>query len=370
MPKHFYTRILALLLIVGIGHGNACAMTPASPPTEVFTVRAVAIQVTDPNPAEAKAKAMGQARNEAARQLLIRLTPKAYYPKWQQTGEWPLTRWIQSIAIRNERVDENTYQAEYDVAFRPQPVLDYLADESIPALTQSAPEFLLLPIYDRGDQWILGGEQNLWHQAWQNMLRQKRFGLLPFKIPAQIEQLDTADLTPSVHTDTLRALAAQHGVIKVLLVVARLEATTNLDGTTSNIEVQTIGLGAGPEPVIGNHSFRGEVNQPIQDLLAQAAAGVLQQLEDEWKSEIQNHSANRTLEVMVPLRSLADWVEIHQRLKSVPIVQEVRLRAMTRQSAQLVLKLSGTAEAMSGEFQQYNLLLTPNEPVAVLQLYR
>ena len=366
MPKHFFKILLCCALIWQFSVSATYAQVPDPMLAAIFKVQGVTITIEDTDIPQAKAKALLAARNEAAQRLLQRVTPNAYHPKWQKTDKLPLPRWIQSTAIRNERTSNSKYSAEFDFTFRPTAVQDFLAEQSIPCLTQFAPEFLLLPVYDRGDQLVVNAEQNLWFQSWQKIAQQQRYGLVPFKLPSPAQTLQAADIEPILNKDKILPMAAQMGVSKALVLRAKIDAATDLNGTIITVMVDSAGLNPTGTETRSSFSHQGQVNQPMQTVLDDAAIAFMQQLEGEWKDQIQSHGAAKTIEVVVPLRGIASWVDIWQRLRAMPNVQDVRIRAITVYTAQLSMYVSGTDQSIVDDFRNYNFRLEPGPETWIL----
>jgi hypothetical protein len=74
-----------------------------------------------------------------------------------------------------------------------------------------------------------------------------------------------------------------------------------------------------------------------------------------------------TLSVKVPLRTLADWIEVKKRLEAVPGVRGAELKAMTRTDAQIDLALTAAPDQAARNLAQRELKLSQESDGYVLR---
>jgi hypothetical protein len=92
--------------------------------------------------------------------------------------------------------------------------------------------------------------------------------------------------------------------------------------------------------------------------LADAAKAMHDQIEQQWRSiATVNRDAAASLDVTVPIRSLSDWVQVRQRLASVPAVKNIAVRTLESDHADLHVDYFGTPDQLQQTLSQVGLQL-------------
>ena len=92
--------------------------------------------------------------------------------------------------------------------------------------------------------------------------------------------------------------------------------------------------------------------------LGAAAESLARTWDEAWKAKtILRFDATGSLNVEVPIRSMADWVKIRQRLSETSEIGKVEVAALTAHAAQLVLTLRGDTETLRLALRQRDLAL-------------
>jgi len=74
-----------------------------------------------------------------------------------------------------------------------------------------------------------------------------------------------------------------------------------------------------------------------------------------------------TLSATVSISSLGDWVQVRDRLASVPAVRRVDLLSLTRQEARIQLRYVGSSDQLRSSLAEVDLDLGGGDPVWRLQ---
>ena len=70
-------------------------------------------------------------------------------------------------------------------------------------------------------------------------------------------------------------------------------------------------------------------------------------LDEQWRGvAVVRRDSQDTLDVFVPIRALGDWVQVRQRLGSVPAVKNVAVRNLESDRAELRLEYFGTTDEL------------------------
>jgi hypothetical protein len=92
--------------------------------------------------------------------------------------------------------------------------------------------------------------------------------------------------------------------------------------------------------------------------LADAARNMHAKVAEQWRSiATVRRDAEASMDVTVPIRALSDWVQIRQRLASVPAVKKVSVRTLESDRADLHLDYFGTSDELQQVLTQVGLQL-------------
>ncbi len=340
----------------------------AQSPDSVFTISGVHVETEAETAEAAKTKAMAQARQTAFQILLQRLAPKSYQPQIEKLKTESVGKWIQGVEVKNERVSAVKYSADVTVFFNRNSIEAYLQQNDIPYSAVSSPAILVIPVYDRGDTVLLLQQDSLWLNTWRKIEESKTYGLIPIKVPIATSQLDPADILPDVNRDRVLQLAAQHGLAQALVVTASLNAHNDQGGTIAKITIraENISPTMASDPIVIEYESLPNTN--LADVFYAAAQNLLSQMQEIWKEKtISNTGPVKVLDVMVPARDLAAWINIQQQLMAIPEIRKINVRAMTKDVVQLALDVADGGLEFQELFKKYGLALMPGTQIWVLQ---
>ena len=92
--------------------------------------------------------------------------------------------------------------------------------------------------------------------------------------------------------------------------------------------------------------------------LGDAARKMHAKLDEEWRGlATVRRDTQAALDVVVPIRALADWVQVRQRLGAIPSIKTVSVRSLESDRAELHLDYFGTAEQLQRTLAQAGLQL-------------
>ena len=108
----------------------------------------------------------------------------------------------------------------------------------------------------------------------------------------------------------------------------------------------------GARSEIGRQSVAGVAQ------LDDAAKQMHARLEQAWRSvAMVRRDSQAAIDVMVPIRTLGDWVQVRQRLGSVPAIKNVTVKTLESDRADLKLEYFGSAEELQKTLAQVGLSL-------------
>lgn len=360
-------RFLAVALL-GLALAPQHAVARGS---QVFTVANYPVEATAEDAVAAKAKAHSEGQQAALGALLKRIVPVTAYNRLDRLTALRAADFIDGVAVRSERNSRTRYIASLDFSFQADAVRDLLHREGVPYVEQQAPRMVLVPILTQpggeGDEKYrpAGGR---WSDVWQGLDLDNT--LTPLKVEA---------LKPSIQDDTISAaLAGDDRVERVLAGAYNVDfvvlAVAEVDQPGGKLAV-TI---AGVDPaglMTWRRSYRiadGDVAYAME-FAAVVTQGVL---EGRWKvarlensSEFGGGAASRgvygysagggaDVHMAAHFTSQSEWDDIRGRLLNMPGVENLRIGAVSDQSAELSLSYPGGGQSLALALGRQGLLLT------------
>jgi hypothetical protein len=92
--------------------------------------------------------------------------------------------------------------------------------------------------------------------------------------------------------------------------------------------------------------------------LADAATKIQARLDADWRGmAVVRRDASDSMDVVVPIRALSDWVQVRQRLGAVPAIKGIVVRTLESDRAELHLDYFGTPDQLQQTLAQAGLQL-------------
>jgi len=319
-----------------------------------WTESGIAVDVTAENAVAARQKGIDEAQREGLRRLLERLAPPEERARLPSVQALPIARYVRSYEIAEEKVAPNRWLATLNVAFDPDEVRALLAGRGVPMLEPSAaPVLLVIPAERRAGELVLWAREEPWWQAWERVAAGER--ALRLVLPLG-DLADLAALPPGAVEAGDRAaldrLAARYGAAGAVVVIAEPRSAPSDAGAPLAVRFLAAGgvLRGDPAPLAATPTL-GEPH----DAAARAAAA---RLVETWRQGgLVRSDRLAELPLTVPLADLAGWVQIRRELETLPEIREVRIVAIARDRAELVLRHLGDLDRLRDGLGRRGLVL-------------
>lgn len=327
---------------------------------EVFTVRDVAVDVTAKTAAAAREAAHAQGHVDAMRRLLTRLLPVAQVSEVPELSAAQVAELVKDFEVADERTSDVRYLASLTFRFNPQGVRGFLRAQGFAhAETQSKP-VLVLPVFGPAEQARLWADSNPWWHAWA--IRDLDDGLVPLIVPLG-DLADISAVTPEQalagDLERLEALTRRYGAEDVLITQAVLQGEPEIG--LASIQVGTSRIGRRQQSTIIDN-VQQQPGEDLPDLFARAAAAVATEIQESWKLQnLLRPGSQRRITVTVPLKTLADWLEIKRRLNGVAGVQRSEVSLLSRRETEVDIDFVGDERQLALAMAQSDLSLTYEE---------
>jgi hypothetical protein len=370
----------ALALVLGMISGARFALADEQSPDFSATVR---VDATADSAAAARDLARIDGQRKALAVVIDHLSgspdPPAKLPKLDDKA---ITDMLESFEVANERMSAVRYIADYTFHFRPSKVrrLVHVVDNasvetSNKPASEAAPQpsvsesvsrpIVVLPVYQDRGMIVLWDDPNPWREAWGQRSPEPS-GAVRLAIPlgdaGDLAAID-ADRATSGKSEALATIAQRNGGSEtvVALATARREGD-HISGLELSIKRYRSGrLADTQSTTLDAHSGESE-----GDFLKRVADAVANEIVAKRNASLRT-DLQATLSAAVPISSLGDWVQVRDRLASVPTVRKVDLLSLTRQEARIQLRYVGSPDQLRSSLAEVDLDLGGGDPVWHLQ---
>ena len=347
--QHRLWLLWCLALLLGLA-----APVPAA---ELYRVTGITVDQTAESAAVARERAIDQGQRDGLYQLLARLTPADAQGRLSSLPIGPIERYVESFDIADERVAPTRYMASLNVSFVPEEVQTLLRQQRVPFVEAPSPPLLVLPLWQDDAEPGPWGEADPWRTAWDREIEKATVARL--RLPLG----DLADLSSfppvAVRDGDAAALTAakERYQAEAVYIAAAAFVPPAAPEMPPSLQLDVRNGDRFAEPLL-QEVVPGQPEELPEALLARGVAAVIGAIEQDWK----NAHAIRvdqmaSLDVEVPLVDLESWVQIRERLASLPEVQDVRVRTFQRRQASITLAHAGDVEALRGALDKEGLWL-------------
>ncbi len=358
MPTgRWFSPILALLLAGALLPGAAWAQVVSG---NAYTVGGLDVDVTAADAIQARAQAIREAQRRAVRQLVEQMVAAEDRARVSIPDDARLEGMIRGVEFARERTAANRYIATLTIVFSAEPVKSWLAEAGIrPAETVARPA-LVIPLW-KGKAGVEAlDDRNEWRGAWQTL------NTAGSSVPMTLlrgDQLDqNAISVEEAYVGDISALSRLNERYRApTIVVAIVEG----DKSSGALTVSGIRYDA-------QTGARSEIPRtPIAgaEQLPDAAKKMHAKLDEDWRSvAVVRRDSEDALDVVVPIRTLADWVQVRQRLGAVPSVKRMTVKQLESERAEIRLEYFGTTDQLQKTLATAGLALSKEGPQWQLQV--
>ncbi len=389
--------VAALLLIVAVpvlsaspvGAQAVAAVGGPQTSGDPYSVTGVKVDVTASSAAEARDKAISEAQHKAFEVLFRRIVVDGATRVVPTVSESDLQRMIQGFEIEQERDSAVRYVASMAFKFRSRAVGTYISSlgarlaESPPSVAVSvvptsvattvavpvapvaapvsAKPTLVLPLA-QGKAAVLWEERTPWRSAWEDFAAVSTTGtpLVPLGELADIADIGANEAVAG-DAGSMAKIAGRYNA--GLVVVAALAGADLLD-TAAGAQVVVSrygvdGLPAGPMETVVVPGTLGEAVPALLNRTVSAVAAKLAALAQPVAAPVVATAVDVPVLAGVPIRGMADWLEVRRRLTSDPMVTGVDMTAMTRTKVDVAIRYRGDVDGLRAMLDRDGLTLVP-----------
>lgn len=329
---------------------------------EVYTVRNVAVDEKDNTASAAREIAVRAARRMAFSRLSRRIVLPEDLARLPLPSDDALANLVTDFEVTEEKSSGQRYLAKLTLRFAPDKMRTLFQRANIRHSETGAEPVLVIPVLEGPAGRILW-EANAWHDALGVALSQAGASddrLAPLILPlGDFEDASavTADQAAAGDRSHLDILMRRYKAADVLVMHAVQPPIAGLGGAiTYDVSLSRL---AAPEQSLQIERFEAGPGEPAELVLKRAALSLVRGIEDAWISETaMDFALQASLEVVAPLNNLQEWLAMQKLLKETPMIQQVELRTLSVQGAQVNLHYLGTPEKLAASLSKRGLALT------------
>ncbi len=355
-------RVFGLLVVAGL----FLISNRASAQGDVFSVRDVKVDVTAASTAEARDKALMMGERTAFLLLLKRLTMRVDHPRLPNFDATEIASYVLDFEVAQEKASAVRYLATLNYSFKAKEIRNLLIDREIAFAETTSKPVLVLPVYQAAGTLLLWDDPNPWRQAWT--MRPELYSLVPAILPSG-DLADIAAIGPE------QAVAGDEQRLSVI--ASRYEAgdtvvahaTLKMDRGQPDLEVYVTRYGTALQEQTVVKSFASQNQEPLESLLARAAAELTSQMEDNWKRDnLLQFGRQAVVAVKIRISGLNDWLDIRNRLGGVAVIRRSDLVILSLDEVRVNLHYIGEPEQLALALEQADLVINREGDGWVLEL--
>ncbi len=357
-------RLAALVVAAGLG---IPALAPALAQSAAFSVSEVAVDLTADDAAAARAKAVAAGQREAVQRLFRRLVPVSDHHRLPSPADAEITELVRGFEVADERVAPNRYIASLTFHFKPNEVGRLLRVHGIPYAVTPSRNVVVLPLFgDEGDL-LLWEDGNPWRAAWANL--PPADGLVGMIVPiGELADLALVNARQAQEGERERlvGLAERYDAGEVVVAEAVVERDPLLNTPMVRVSLRRY---QGESVRVGGGVYSGMAWDALAAVLGTAARATRTQIEEEWKeANLLRFDREDSLAVDIPLKGLAEWLDIHRRLVELALVRRVEVVALSMSFARVILHYLGDAPQLAGALANSGLELRREADLWMLRM--
>ncbi|MDB5489435.1 MAG: hypothetical protein JWQ58_3150 [Reyranella sp.] len=341
-----FSTIAAVLLAV-----LAATVTMAQSPGGIgYDVTGVDVDVTGADAVQARQQGIREARRKALRLLTDRMVSAEDRARLPQVDDAQLDNMVRGVEFVRERSAPGRYIATLNVVFAPDAVKSYLSGAGAKVVETVPRAALVIPLWKGAAGIEPLNDRNAWREAWQQL------DSAGSAVPVTLLRGDPTD------QNAMSAEAAYVGDLSALSRLnERYRAPTIIVATVEG-DKDSGALTVGGMRYDTQTGARSEIPRvPVASAadLPAAVKTIHAKADQDWRGiGTVRRDSQDTLDVVVPIRALSDWVQVRQRLGTIPAVKSVMVKTLESDRAELRLDYFGSPEELQRTLAQVGLTLS------------
>ncbi|MGH7045691.1 MAG: DUF2066 domain-containing protein [Stellaceae bacterium] len=354
-------RLLLFVLALSLapaGIGRASADQPSDPYSAT-----VKVDATAQNAAAARTIARTQGQRAALMKVIDGLTGSTDDSKLPRLDDQAITDMVDSFEVANEKMSTVRYLADYTFHFKKSRVRQLLRRAGIAFSEEPGKPVVVVPVFVDGTKTTLWDDPNPWRETWSALPSPSgptRLSL-PFGGVGDLTTID-AEQARTGDEEALGDIAQRNGGDEALVAIA---TTQHQGGQLTGIDLSLKRYRQGQ--LLGSRSDQVTANPGEDEASLLQRTVALAVADIEHGPPPPSPAGAASLDAVVPISSLGDWVEMRQRLTAIPAIRSVDLLSLSRQQAKIEIRYVGNPDQLKSALADADLDLAGADPNWQLQ---
>lgn len=257
---------------------------------------------------------------------------------------------VQNVSLTNEKTTATRYRATLGVRFYPERVQAFLTEAQIPFLQRSLPPTLIIPIFQKNEDYLLLTDTNPVYSYF------KEFPLSSIdETPVPVGDLEEIALTQSAWErqdyPAFLSLAEKYNAQRVLFFILHQHGPY-ITVTTKTFSKEDI------EPIESVFEYTEPLGN-LNNLMPTIVKNVWEKQKSDWRATHTNDLQKPLIYwIRVPITQLTEWNAIQNKLNKSDFSKNFEVRAFRKNEVFLVIHYKGTSEALARAIHKLGLQLT------------
>jgi hypothetical protein len=344
--RRFSTILLSLLAAMACCGPGVAQVTSGN----AFTVSGVDVDVQGADALKARDQAVRDAKRRAVGMLVERMVAPGDRAKVPPVDDARLEGMIRGVEFAKEHSSANRFSGTLNVIFAADQVKSWLSEAGIGVAETVARPTLVLPLWKDANGVEPLDDRNAWRDAWSKL--DTSGSAVPVTV-VRGDQLDQNALSvEEAYVGDVSALTRLNERYRMASIVVAIVEGDKDAGTL------TVG-GFRYEPQTGARSDLDKMTVAGASQLADAAAKIEAKLDSDWRGMATvRRDTQDSLDMVVPIHALSDWVQVRQRLGGIPSIKGVAVRTLETDHADVHVDYFGTSDQLQQTLAQAGLQLT------------
>lgn len=374
--RMIYKSVQALSLVLslafflcGIAGAQEAPEAPEPAYTNPYIVEGVEVDITAKNAIEARDQAFNAAQEKAFGELAKRMLPEGEAATYKIPTLSTISALIKDYEVTKEKLSSVRYLGTYTFHFDEDGVNRVFnstgpsyadSSSSATATKSSGKSLLILPFFQADAEMILWSQDNPWLNAWNRS--NQSFATIPIGDLEDVQDIgDTQALTYSSRrlNDMLDRYNAGEAIILVAAADSSLVARNDDDQASGGMSINVYRTDRGSPEFIQEIPLNAQPGQSVGQFMDESVASLQSFLKQNWKQTMTASTSPEIsrIDVVVPIRTLADWSAAEVALYDTGGITDVMLQGISPREARITITYQGSQQRLMEALAQENLVL-------------
>lgn len=300
------------------------------------------------NAALAKEAAMTKANREAFLQVAERLTAKDNVEELNKLTDEQLLHFIQEVSVMSEVSSPKAYKADLSIRVNGALLKQYMQENDMLEVVSAPQKILIVPIFSDMEYpgKVLWEDGNVWREAWlkKGLIKSGQFDFEVLADTAPNKKALPQAPETVLSVDDYKQLSAINGIKNIYTVQAVRAGRNNL----------VLIVREYPSEAEKRFMVTADDGETLDKGIAESVNYITMQMQQQQVAE--SYKQGQIAATFYYVR-LKNWLDMEEKLKSVPQIKSVTTDAIVNGQVKLTLEFSGSESALLNSLENAGIYL-------------